>query len=460
LSKLIFITGASGYIGRLLLSKILQEEPGWKYRVLARYPEEYSPPAQQDNTVEVVAGDLLRPETYAQALAGVDTVVHLAAVTGAKSRDDYFRVNQYGTARLVQCCRDAGVQRILHISTIAVKYPDISGYPYAQSKAAAEEIIKTGGIPFSIVRPTIVWGLGSPTYAKLNQLARPPALITFGRATAQIQPIFEADLVAFLILILRQQIFANETYDLGGPERLSFEAFLRQIYIGKTGTEPRFIIRVPVNLIYSGLSKIEQRGGDRLPVKSGQLSAFMFDSIAQENPLFASQKANMLDVRQMIMTTHSAAVNRNACTQLTREARLFGRYLVGQSPDEYIQDKYVQASTAISCLTTPLDGFDRFCLRVASMGTLGLPLADTYCTYFYKNATLRKKLVVMTAILENAGPTFRCFQSQRKRSFLAVMFSLGIIGLAAGFSLLLAGLSLGPLHLAASLLRKTKGGKT
>ncbi len=114
----LFITGAHGYVGRRLLQRL---DPG-KYSIIRRLVHH---DAGENLLGEAVPGDLLRPSTYRQELRGCETVLHLAALTGKHSREEFFRVNSTATTVLVQACEGNGVRRLLHVSTIAVNYPDL-----------------------------------------------------------------------------------------------------------------------------------------------------------------------------------------------------------------------------------------------------------------------------------------------------------------------------------------------
>src|SRR5258705_9288362 len=148
MSGLLFITGSRGFIGKALVSRLLATGL-WQIRVLVRRPTE-----QGDHLVsglDFVVGDLCDAETYRSSLEGVDTVIHLAALTSKAAPSDYERTNVEGTKILLQTCKAVGVRRFLHVSTIAATYLDQRYYPYAQSKARAEVLVREGGIPNVII---------------------------------------------------------------------------------------------------------------------------------------------------------------------------------------------------------------------------------------------------------------------------------------------------------------------
>ena len=153
MTEVIFITGATGFVGKHLFSR-LAESGRWLIRVLVRRPVEQE--TSPVHTSSYVVGDLCTAATYREALKDVDTVIHLAAVTGKAAPRDYERTNVEGTKVLLEACKETGVKRIIFVSTIATTYLDKRYYSYARSKAQAEALLRTSGIPAVIIRPTIV----------------------------------------------------------------------------------------------------------------------------------------------------------------------------------------------------------------------------------------------------------------------------------------------------------------
>ncbi|MGH9817368.1 MAG: NAD-dependent epimerase/dehydratase family protein, partial [Candidatus Acidiferrales bacterium] len=287
------ITGASGFAGRALLRRLgAVTEPRTIY-CLARKQAEAGARAGLRSavpgddvtsaSVQYVTGDLSEPASYEACLRQVDTVVHLAATTGKAEREEYFRVNAEGTRALVERCRAAGVQRFLHVSTIAVKFPDTRRYYYAQSKQQAEEAVRASGLRWTIVRPTILAGRGSPVLAGMAKLADLPVMPMFGDGRTAIQPVDVDDFAAFLAALVENDAFEGETIECGGADVIAMEDFMRKLARARKGREPR-VMHVPLGLVIPVLSLLEPVLGTRLPVTVGQLSSFRFDGTAAAHP--------------------------------------------------------------------------------------------------------------------------------------------------------------------------------
>ena len=273
----LFITGATGFVGRSLLTQLDSS----RYQIIYCLSRT---PTNGENAwplgVKMIKGSLGEPESYASALADCRTVIHLAAVTGKAAPRQYFEVNAEGTKRLIEECERSGVENFMHVSTIAVKYKDKARYYYAQSKEVAEQAVKESRLRYLIVRPTIVIGPGGGPWRALSKLARGPLVALPGDGKARMQPLALEDLVDCLRRILAENLFTNEVIELGGPEALTCEQFLKRIHARYRGKEPA-VFRFPLKPLIAMLSVTEKIFSSMTPVTVGQLSAFWQDSTAE-----------------------------------------------------------------------------------------------------------------------------------------------------------------------------------
>jgi NADH dehydrogenase len=268
MASAVFLTGASGFLGSRLLSR-LSGSGDKRIVCLGRRRAAGRPPGN----VEFIQGDLLDRDSYASAMLGCDTVLHLAAATGKQTPAEYFRVNRDGTEALALEARRAGVQRFLHVSTIAVKFRDKSQYYYAQSKQQAEAIVVQSGLRWTIVRPTIILGRNSPSLEALSRLATLPVVLVFGDGRTLVQPVFVEDVAACLVAMLESELLDGRTIEVGGPEVLSLEDLLLRIRRARgAGRAP--IIHLPVRPIAACLGWVEPFLRPLLPFTAGQLASY------------------------------------------------------------------------------------------------------------------------------------------------------------------------------------------
>jgi NADH dehydrogenase len=290
----LFLTGASGFIGRFVL-KVL-ERPEHRVIVLRR-PQADRPEAGSATTA--VAGDLLEPSSYAHLLTGIETVVHLAAATGRAARDVHNRVNADATADLLDASIRAGVRRFLFISSIAVRFADAPHYHYAVSKRAAERAVRESGLRYTILRPTIVLGPGSPIGQRFRSLAQLPLIPIFGNGQVRMQPVDVRDVAALIGAVIANDWFENDTVEVGGPDELTLEDLLCRLH-GELRETPARTIHLPLSPIRSTLGLLERMSPALVPVTAGQLALFANDSIAEPHPFIQQHAPSLKRVDTML----------------------------------------------------------------------------------------------------------------------------------------------------------------
>jgi len=294
----ILITGSSGFLGRHLLSAL---DPRRLQRIYCLSRQDRSTLSGISNHPAVVwlQGSLFDLGHYERELAETDTVIHLAAATGKATRSEYFTVNVDGIRALIEQCKRLGVKRFLHVSSIAVRFPNKTRYYYAQSKEQAEQLVRSSGLRYTILRPTIILGHGSPVWAGLCKLASLPVIPIFGDGKALIQPIHVEDLVSFILTILDRDIFNGETLELGGPEAISIEEFLKKVHHRLFQSRPR-TIHISFALLLPVLTLLETILFPLLPITVGQLASFRYNGTAELNWLSAERISTLKSIEEMV----------------------------------------------------------------------------------------------------------------------------------------------------------------
>ncbi len=296
----ILITGSSGFLGRHLLSAL---DPRRFQRIycLSRRDRSRLSGISNNLVVEWLHGSLFDLGRYERELATTDTVIHLAAATGKAPRREYFTVNVDGTRVLIEHCHRLGVKRFLYVSSIAVRFPDKRRYYYAQSKEQGEQLVRSGGLRYTILRPTIILGQGSPVWTGLCKLANLPVIPVFGDGKTLIQPIHVEDLVSLILTILDREVFGGETLELGGPGVISIEEFLKKVHQQLFQSRPR-TMHISLAVLLPVLALLEPVLFPLLPITVGQLASFRYNGTAEPNWLSAERVSTLKSIDEMLIS--------------------------------------------------------------------------------------------------------------------------------------------------------------
>lgn len=158
----IAVTGGTGFVGSHLIDAALAD--GHDVAALARRPQ---PPRAG---VSWMAGDLADRQAVKSVVTGADAVVHVAGVLNVPTKAEFQVGNVDGTLAMLAAATAGGVQRFVHVSSLAAREPRLS--MYGESKAKAEDIVKRSGLDWVIVRPPAVYGPGDRETLDLFKMAR------------------------------------------------------------------------------------------------------------------------------------------------------------------------------------------------------------------------------------------------------------------------------------------------
>jgi uncharacterized protein YbjT (DUF2867 family) len=187
---LILLTGANGYVGGRLLSRLEHERR--RLRCMTRRPDEFA--ARVADTTEVVKGDVLDADSLDQALEGVDIAYYL--VHSMASGTDYREVDQRGARTFAAAASKAGIRRIVYLGGLG-HGSDLS--EHLTSRHEVGEILADSGVPTIELRASIVVGSGSTSFEMIRGLVdRLPVMVTPRWVQTRTQPIAIEDVVEYL----------------------------------------------------------------------------------------------------------------------------------------------------------------------------------------------------------------------------------------------------------------------
>lgn len=219
----VFITGASGFIGRALARR---------YRELGAQVSGLD--FQADKEWGVIAGDLTQPETWRDALAGVDLVIHTAAiVSNTASMDQAWRVNVQSTSRLLANCATAGVNHFIQLSSVAAYGFDFDrpareedplrpmGNTYVDTKIASEHSVlachSAGALDCTIIRPGDVYGPGSKPWVVLPfEMIKRGRFLLPAHGRGLFSPVYIDDLVQGIVLASTTTQAKGQVFNISG----------------------------------------------------------------------------------------------------------------------------------------------------------------------------------------------------------------------------------------------------
>ena len=156
------VTGATGFVGQALLDRAAKTKI--PVRALTRKPQE--PRAG----VEWITGDLDAKNALMQLCKGAEAVVHVAGVVNTADPDGFDRGNVAGTMNVIEAAVKAGVPRLIFVSSLSAREPQLSAY--GASKARAEKLVMASGLDWTIVRPPAIYGFRDREILSLFKAAR------------------------------------------------------------------------------------------------------------------------------------------------------------------------------------------------------------------------------------------------------------------------------------------------
>jgi len=429
----ILITGASGFVGKTLIGKLNLSEFNKVYLLIPEpdVPDELT---KHGENVVILHGDITDPEVHKIIPDKINILLHMAAITGKAAKSDYEKVNFEAFKDIVISGGKKGLEKVLFISTIAVKFSKRKRYFYSFSKEKAEQFLKGSGVKYSILRPTMILGSGSPVFKGFSMFAGLPLTPLFGGGKAIVQPVHLEDVCKTIIHILTKSIFNGNAYDIGGPDKLSIKNFLNKISEMK-GKRPRFL-SIPMWIPVSIISVLERIVYSILPLTLGQLATFRNDSVAEENIILKELSGGFSDINSMIKDSVKGEFDEQQYQLEVRECRVFTKYLIGKRSTAYNEKKYSEFLSKTD--TTHLNGFDKLLSGIAVRSPFFTKICDAYSRFFFQHSLLRKKLGTLFAILETSPVTYRYIDDIGSKNIFVILISLGFRGAWFAFHLFIS----------------------
>ena len=265
------VTGAFSYSGRFVAAQLLERGRG--VRTLTNHPKPDDPLAPQIPTYSL---NFLDQAGLVAALKGADTLYNtywVRAPHGTLTHD----VAVENTGRLIEAARRAGVRRIVQTS---IANPTASTTSYYLGKAALEDAVRSSGLSYAIVRPTLLFGEGDVLINNIAWLLRHlPIFGIPGDGRYRLQPMHVKDHAGLLVAVGSEP--ANVVVDSAGPEIFTFDELVRLLRRAmKVGT---LVVHLPPVLAMTGATVAGRLVGDMLLTRD-ELDDLMRDILVSHEP--------------------------------------------------------------------------------------------------------------------------------------------------------------------------------
>jgi uncharacterized protein YbjT (DUF2867 family) len=237
----VLVTGATGFVGGRLVPALLRA--GHDVVAMVRDPAGYEGPSG----VEVVQGDLLE-SGWEAALDGIDAAYYLVHSMGAG--EEFAERDRRAARNFADAASAAGVDRVVYLGGLGAEGDDLS--EHLESRREVERVLGEGEYDLTVLRAAVIIGDGSLSFDLIRQLvARLPVMITPRWVRTPCQPIAIDDVVAYLVGILDVPETRADTFEIGGPEVMTYEAMLRETARLAGRREP---VILPAPILSPGLS--------------------------------------------------------------------------------------------------------------------------------------------------------------------------------------------------------------
>ena len=294
----VLVVGGTGFIGTALCAELKRR--GHDVTALSRNPGGADLPGGVNRSM----GDVTRYGSISGAFEGMDAVYNLVALSplfkpsGGDGMHD--RIHRQGTEHVVRAAAEHGVDRLVQMSALGAD-PD-GTTAYIRSKGRAEGLVTDSGLAYTIFRPSVVFGDGGEFVSFTKLLAPPYVSALPGGGKTRFQPIWVGDLVPMLADAAADDAHVGETYEIGGPDKLTLAEIARLIH--RSDGRSTTVVPVPMALAKIGLSVGDLIPG--FPMGTDQYRSLQFDNVTDDNDVDA------FDVRVGELTTLKAYLGGHA----------------------------------------------------------------------------------------------------------------------------------------------------
>ena len=241
-SKKVLVLGATGYVGARLVPELLNR--GYTVRAAGRSLEKLRKrPWSDDPGVELAEADVFDIDALKHACRDIHAVIYLIHSMNPDEKE-FAKADREAANNMVRSAEEAGVERMIYLGGLGEKEHTLS--KHLLSRIEVGEILQSGKVPTTVLRAAMIIGAGSASFEILRYLVeRLPIMITPKWVRMVSQPIAIRNVLEYLAECLKSPETKGKTYDIGGPEVLSYQKLIR-LYSEEAGIHKRLILPIPL----------------------------------------------------------------------------------------------------------------------------------------------------------------------------------------------------------------------
>lgn len=273
----VFVTGATGYVGRKLTETLIESDhdPACLVR-----PGSERKLGNLVSNVDIISGDIGDAEKWQSQLKNIDSAINLIGIIREFPNHEvtFEKLHVESTVKLVDICSRQGIKRFLQMSALGAS-PD-SKSEYHRTKYRAEKYLKNSELDWTIFRPSLIFGQGNLALAEFVKLIKSAPLVpVVGDGKYRLQPVALENVCEGFVKALNKPETIGKTYEVAGSERVTYDQLLDRIGQALNRKVPK--LHLPVGLTKLAISPFEYFKS--FPLTKSQIEMLLEENISDSN---------------------------------------------------------------------------------------------------------------------------------------------------------------------------------
>ncbi len=279
--EIVTVVGGTGFLGRHTVSALAKA--GFVVHVLSRHPRQGAQMRTYGDVGQIVIdyADISKPQTLEGKLKGSYGVVNLVGVRAEHGQQNFTSLHAQGAERLAKLAKAAGAERYVHISALGVETAVNS--KYARTKLLGERATCSAMPQTTVLRPSVLFGPEDDFFNKFARMAcYSPVLPLIGGGKTKFQPAYVGDVASAITKALTTPAMIGKTYELGGPEVLTFKQILE--FVCRTTNRHPGLVDIPFRLA-KVMGSVMELSPCTPPLTRDQVRLLKYDNIVSGQAL-------------------------------------------------------------------------------------------------------------------------------------------------------------------------------